>query len=265
MIQFSTNSYVIGDIHGQLKKLLHLLHDAKLIDHHHAWKGGTARLWFMGDFVDRGPDGVAVVDLVMRLQHEAALAGGSVSSVLGNHEVLLLGAYRFGRRSTGLGSNFITKWKQNGGNRKDIAALTPRHLEWLTSLPAMAREEDFLLLHADAPLYIQYGRSLEEVNTNLSKLLKRSDALAWEELLEAFARRGIFYHTLGGDDYARRFLEIFGGKQIIHGHTPISMMTGSSVKKVAEPFIYAGGKCINVDGGMFLGGPGFVHQLSKRA
>lgn len=265
MTQTSAHSYVIGDIHGQLKKLLALLHDAKLIDHYHAWKGGTAKLWFTGDFVDRGPDGIAVVDLVMRLQQEAVLAGGRVSSLLGNHEVLLLGAYRFGRRSTGLGSNFISKWKQNGGNRKDIAALTQRHLEWLTNLPAMACEDDFLLLHADAPLYIQYGRSLDEVNANLNKLLKRSDALAWEELLEAFARRGIFYHTLGGDDYARRFLDIFGGQQIIHGHTPIHLMTGGSIKKVTAPLVYAGGKCVNVDGGMFLGGTGFVHQLSNPA
>src|SRR5258708_17199932 len=106
-------TYITGDVHGHLKKLVKLLQDARLIDAEHSWKAGTATLWFMGDFVDRGPDGIAVLDLVMRLQTEAAAAGGSVASLLGNHEMLLLAAYRFCSRSTGLASTFLTRWKLN--------------------------------------------------------------------------------------------------------------------------------------------------------
>jgi len=254
-------TYVIGDIHGHLKKLVKLLRDAELIDASHSWKAGTASLWFMGDFVDRGPDGVAVLDLVMRLQTEAAVSGGSVSSLLGNHEMLLLAAYRFGRRSTGLGSNFLTRWKQNGGNRKDLSQLTQRHLDWMAQLPAMALVDASLFMHADAPLYIKYGHSVNEVNTAFNKLLHRSDALAWEELLEDFAQRGVFMHTANGEEFAHRFLSIFGGRQLIHGHTPISFMRRCPPAKVDDAWIYANGKCINVDGGIFLGGHGFVYQL----
>src|SRR5450631_2689467 len=217
-------TYIIGDIHGQLKKLTHLLQHAQLIDEHLSWSGGPAVLWFVGDFVDRGPDGIGVVDLVMRLQKEAEAAGGQVSSLLGNHEMLLLAAYRFGRRSTGLGSNFISRWKRNGGLRKDIASLNQQHLEWLAALPPMAVFQDRLLMHADASFYIKYGHSVAEVNETIGKLLKRSDALAWEELLEEFARRGVFLSGPEGSDYARRYLDIFGGTQIIHGHTPISLI-----------------------------------------
>src|SRR5947207_9849025 len=141
--------YIIGDVHGHLKKLVKLLQDADLIDAEYIWKAGTATIWFMGDFVDRGPDGIAVLDLVMRLQSEAAAVGGSVASLLGNHEMLLLAAYRFGRRSSGLGSNFLARWKRNGGNRKDIAALTSRHLDWMAQLSALALVDDYLLIHAD--------------------------------------------------------------------------------------------------------------------
>lgn len=253
--------YIIGDIHGHLKKLVKLLQDAQLIDAQHSWKAGTATLWFMGDFVDRGPDGIAVLDLVMRLQTEAATAGGSVASLLGNHEMMLLAAYRFGRRSTGLGSNFLTRWKQNGGNRKDIASLTLRHLDWMAHLPAMALVDDYLFMHADAPFYIKWGRTVDEVNAAFDKLLSRSDALAWEEMLEDFARRGAFTHTTNGEEFARRFLSIFGGQQLVHGHTPISSMLSCPAGKINSPWIYAGGQCVNVDGGMFLGGPGFVYQL----
>jgi hypothetical protein len=255
--------YVIGDIHGQLKKLLKLLQDAKLIGEAHSWTGGNATVWFMGDFVDRGPDGVAVLDLVMRLQSEAAADGGRVASLLGNHEMLLLAAYRFGRRSTGLGSNFLSRWKQNGGNRKDIASLTLKHLDWMSHLPAMALEGDYLLVHADAPLYIKCGRSVDEVNAAFLKLLTHSDALAWEEHLEDFARRGAFMHVPNGEEFARRFLNVFGGRQVIHGHTPISIMRGVSPKKIDAPLTYAAGQCVNVDGGLFLGAPGFVYQLPQ--
>ncbi len=253
--------YIIGDVHGHLKKLVKLLQDAQLIDAEHSWKAGAAMLWFIGDLVDRGPDGIAVLDLVMRLQSEAAAAGGSVASLLGNHEMLLLAAYRFGRRSTGLGSNFLTRWKRNGGNRKDIAGLTMRHLDWMAHLPALALVDDHLFMHADAPFYIKCGRSVEEVNATFNKLLSRSDALAWEEMLEDFARRGAFMSTLNGEELARRFLSIFGGRQLIHGHTPISSILRCPPAKVINPWLYAGGRCVNVDGGMFLGGSGFVHQL----
>lgn len=253
--------YVIGDIHGQLKPLLKLLHAAQLIDDHHAWSGGNATLWFLGDFVDRGPQGVEVLDLVMRLQMEAPATGGTVASLLGNHEMLLLAAYRFGRRSTGLGSNFITRWKRNGGNQKDIASLTLSHLDWMAHLPAMAIVRETLLLHADAPLYLKCGHTIEEVNTTFRKLLSHSDALAWEEMLEDFARRGAFLHAQHGEEFARRLLGIYGGKQLLHGHTPIHLMLGWSPKKVEHPWIYAHGCCINVDGGLYFGGRGFIHQL----
>jgi hypothetical protein len=253
--------YIIGDVHGQLNKLIKLLKDAELIDSDHSWQAGAARLWFIGDFVDRGPDGIDVLDLVMRLQSEAAAVGGTVSSILGNHEMLLLAAYRFGRRSTGLGSNFLSRWQQNGGNRKDIASLTPRHLEWMAHLPAMALVDDYLFVHADAPFYINCGRTIDEVNTAFDKLLSRSDALAWEEMLEEFARRGAFMYTTIGEEFAVRFLNTFGGRQLVHGHTPISSMLSCQPVKVDSPWIYAGGRCINVDGGMCLGGSGFVYQL----
>src|SRR2546422_3674156 len=156
--------YVIGDVHGHLKKLVKLLQDAQLVGDHLSWRADNAILWFIGDLVDRGPDSIAVLDLVMRLQAEAAIAGGQVACLLGNHELLLLAAYRFGRRSTGLGSNFISRWKQNGGNRKDIAGLTQHHLAWMAQLPAMALVDDYLFMHADAPFYIKCGHTVDEVN-----------------------------------------------------------------------------------------------------
>ena len=52
----------------------------------------------MGDLVDHGPDGIGAVELVMRLQQQAARTGGRVQVLLGNHDMLLLAAHRFGTR-----------------------------------------------------------------------------------------------------------------------------------------------------------------------
>lgn len=256
--------YIIGDVHGQLKKLTMLLQHAKLLRHDLSWGGGTATLWFLGDYVDRGPDGVGVIDLIIRLQHEAEAVGGYVGALLGNHELFLLAAHRFGRRSTGLGSTFISRWKQNGGNVKDLKRLTRQHLDWLTALQPMALVEDTILVHADAPVYIQHGHTIADVNADFKKIMSRSDALTWEGLLEAFARRGVFSHTLGGDEFLSRFLDMYGGKHVVHGHTPIYYMRNIQPKAVTEAWTYAEGRCVNVDGAMFLNAPGFVYQLPDR-
>ncbi|GAC1374152.1 MAG: metallophosphoesterase [Ktedonobacteraceae bacterium] len=264
-MQLANPVYVMGDVHGQLRPLVHILEHAGLLDRNHKWSGRQAILWFMGDLVDRGPDSIPVLDLVIRMQAEAAAAGGQVGCLLGNHELLFLAAYQFGRRSTGLSSNFITKWRQNGGNKADLAKLTKQHLTWLAQLPAMALVDSSLLIHADATFYTRYGHTVGEVNEAIGNILKRSNALAWEELIEEFAMRGVFNHQYAGEEFIDRFLAIFGGTQIVHGHTPIHVMTGSAPKKITAPLFYANNRCINVDGGLSLGGPGFIYQLAASA
>ncbi len=261
----STSIYVIGDIHGQFKKLAGLLREAGLLDDALAWAGGTAALWFLGDFFDRGSDGIAVVDLIMRLQAEAAAAGGQVGALLGNHEVLMLAAHRFGERGmTMLSGSFLSAWRRNGGRAKDLIRLTHRHITWMTNLPVMALVYDRLFVHADATFYTNYGHSIAMVNWACKAVLQSAEVRAWERLLGDFCEREAFDgQRVDGAGWAAQFLRIFGGRQLIHGHTPIAYITQIPPKHVTEPLIYADGLCINLDGGMYLGGPGFVYQLPK--
>lgn len=264
-------TYVIGDIHGHYAKLVRLLRDAALIDEHLNWQGGTTALWFVGDFFDRGPDGIGAVELVMRLQEQARTAGGSVRSLLGNHDLLLLAAYRFGSHqsliesahqtgdkiATGDVDMFTAGWLRNGGALSDMVRLKRRHVAWLSQLPALAHEGDKLLAHADALLYLRCGRSVPEVNDYFRSLTSDDDRLLWNRVLDAFSEHQAFMKT-GGTQRARHFLDTFGGSQLIHGHTPINKGTNDNV---TEALVYADGLCVNVDAGMYLGSDGFIHAL----
>ena len=88
--------YVIADVHGYRPELRAALRGQGLADEAGHWSGGRARLCLLGDYVDRGPDGIGVIDDIRRLTTEAAAAGGAVTALLGNHEVQILAAHRFG-------------------------------------------------------------------------------------------------------------------------------------------------------------------------
>lgn len=86
----------VGDVHGAYDSLVRTLGNAGILDAEGGWAAGAAHLVVTGDFLDRGPDSRRVMDLLMRLEGEAAEAGGRVHVLLGNHEVMnLVGDLRY--------------------------------------------------------------------------------------------------------------------------------------------------------------------------
>jgi hypothetical protein len=86
----------IGDMHGAYEELTALLMETGVVDQNLHWSGGATHLVSLGDLVDRGARSRDVVDLMMRLEKEAAKAGGRVHVVLGNHEAMQLsGEHRY--------------------------------------------------------------------------------------------------------------------------------------------------------------------------
>lgn len=254
--------FVIGDVHGQIEKVTAALRRAGLIDEARRWTGGEATLWFMGDYFDRGPDGIAAVDLVRALQAQASETGGRVGALLGNHDVLILAAQRLGERpSGGPGGTFLASWRANGGVESDLARLTEERAAWLRSLPAMALEGDWLLAHADATFYQVYGRTIGGVNRAIRAVLDGDNAGDWDLLLDYFSQRRAFQDADRGPARVARFLSLYGGRRFVHGHTPIGKLTGQPPESITGPYTYAGGLAVDVDAGMYLGGPGFVARL----
>lgn len=254
--------FVMGDIHGHPDKMVRHLRYAGLASSRGEWTGGESQLWFMGDFTDRGPDGVGVIDFVMRLQKDAANKGGHVGALLGNHDVGILTAKLFPNAPTnGSQGTFYGDWVAYGGTISDLDKLETPHIDWLRNLPAMAVAQERLLLHADAMYYLIYGETLREVNAAMTRLLHSGDVEKLNQLLGFSGERFSFdERKAGGVMRASQMLAYFGGRQIIHGHTPIHTLNGEPLDRITRAYTYCEGLVVDVDGGIYKGGTGFVYE-----
>ncbi|MEU6208731.1 metallophosphoesterase [Streptomyces sp. NPDC051815] len=266
--------YVVGDVHGYLDELVTELRAQGLIDAEGRWSAGNARLWFLGDFTDRGPDGIGVIDLVMRLSAEAAAAGGYCKALMGNHELLLIGAKRFGDTPVVSGAGtatFQAAWLLNGGQRTDMERLQDVHLQWMSRLDAAVLEEGHLLLHSDTTAYLDYGDSVEDVNDTIHELLNRGDVDITWDLFRKFTKRFAFRDEETGPQAVRELLDTYGGSRVVHGHSPIPYLLGEvgtedgddsrGREAVDGPHVYAEGLAIAMDGGVTMDGKLLVVQL----
>jgi hypothetical protein len=261
--QVSTPVHVVGDVHGHRAELVTALRDAGILDEDGRWSADAARLWFLGDFVDRGSEGIGTIDLVMRLEEEARAAGGQAATVLGNHEILLLGMHKFGETEvpSGLGGrSFARSWALNGGQQSDQDGLTEEHIEWLTERPVLAMVDDHLLMHSDTLEYLSWGDSIDEINTAVREVLRSDDIVEWWEVWRRMTARHAFRGPFG-EEIVDKLLSVLGGEQLVHGHSVIADQLGILPTLVEGPHRYAGGKALGVDGGVFVGGPCLVVPL----
>jgi bis(5'-nucleosyl)-tetraphosphatase (symmetrical) len=125
-------TYVIGDLQG-------CAHEAGLLlDRIHADAGGDARILFVGDLINRGPESLAAL---RRMKDLSESSGGRVDALLGNHDLHLLavaaGVQKAGRSDT-LDEILAAP---------DRAAL----IEWLRRRPLAMFVDAHLLVHAGVP------------------------------------------------------------------------------------------------------------------
>ena len=81
---------VIGDLHGDYDNFIKILKGTGIVDPELHWAAEKTHLVQTGDIMDRYDDARKILDLLIRLEKEAAEAGGMVHVLLGNHEEMNL-------------------------------------------------------------------------------------------------------------------------------------------------------------------------------
>ncbi|MCU0447101.1 MAG: serine/threonine protein phosphatase [Microscillaceae bacterium] len=134
------NRWVIADIHGCLKTLQALV--AKL-----AIKPSD-QLFFLGDYIDRGPDSARVVDFILDLEAQ----NNQVYALRGNHEQSLLEEWQFYSQTKLLKNldTFIDTCDINNALNllDENGRLKTKYEHFFKQLPYYFDLEDYYLVHA---------------------------------------------------------------------------------------------------------------------
>jgi hypothetical protein len=83
---------ILSDIEGNFGAFRKLLQGNGVVDASFNWTFGDGHLVLIGDFFDRGEQVTEVLWLIYYLEEKAKAAGGYVHFILGNHEIMNLGA-----------------------------------------------------------------------------------------------------------------------------------------------------------------------------
>lgn len=137
--------FVVGDIHGNYELLTKLLEK---------WRPEEEELIFLGDYVDRGPQSLQVLEKVKQLVEKGATA------LMGNHEQLFLHWLNFPNLdsytfvSVGGASTIQSFQKVEWGecSVEEIANLIKDEyaslLNWIKSLPLYKQWDNYFFVHA---------------------------------------------------------------------------------------------------------------------
>lgn len=212
-----------GDVHGAYAALVTTLQSAGVIDEDLRWSGGKTHLVSTGDLLDRGAESRRAMDLMMRLEREAPLAGGQVHQLLGNHEVMnLIGDLRYVADAEYAAFKDVESaderefWYQNYREgmpaeyedsvlREEFARIAPpgffghrrafrrdgHYGKWLLAKPFMVVVNDVAFVHGGAPDYVT-ERGIAGVNVAL-----KEDLVAYMKASEMLVERGVL-SPMGG-------------------------------------------------------------------
>ncbi len=132
------NRWAIGDIHGCARTFEALLHEIDLQK--------EDQLFLLGDYINKGPDSLGVLDQIILLQKN----GYQIHPIRGNHEQIFLDFYEKKRAAQ--------KHKKTFNLRKKMLVPEligeddlpiPRYLKFIQKLPYYCETADFFTVHTN--------------------------------------------------------------------------------------------------------------------
>ncbi len=184
--------WVIPDIHGCAETLQMLIEDL-------VRPKPEDELYFLGDYIDRGPDSKGVLDYLMQFEKKPF----QTTFLLGNHEDYLLRAYDYEKNPDKIlgikKKNKIKKeWLFHGGKEamksfgtKNLSEIPSKYIDWMRKLKNYVELDKFILVHAG--LNFKNDDPFEDTNS-----------MIWVRDYEVMPEKIKF-------------------KKIIHGHVPVSL------------------------------------------
>ena len=178
--------YVIGDIHGHLPRLASILKQIKPSE--------TDTIYFLGDVIDRNPDGLNILSCIMEMPN--------AKMILGNHEYMMLQALTTDNPI--LYDANLDLWYSNGG---DVT-----HKAW--ELWTDDQQEEMLKYLKALPLNLEIS-----VNGYDYLLVHGAPALWYNPVTSRYKSQAEFAvrQRISLQDTAPN------GKIVIFGHTPTQM------------------------------------------
>lgn len=246
--------FAISDLHGNKNGAIRALQKAEIIDADLNWCARTAILVSLGDSIDRGQDSAGVIDLLLKIKKQAALVGGKVILLMGNHCKMLLDARKNG--------GWRDCWLQNGGFAciesypevlKDCVddngminyfderipnLIYKHHKEYFDSLEQFVIIGDNLFVHAG----VHPQGDLDSLKGN-----RQNDVNGPSHLWI----RDQFYNY-----HNPNFLKNYGVKRVIVGHTPTQYALKNQKNEKMVPIEKLYGKILMVDCGSYYGNGG---------
>ncbi|MCA9008922.1 MAG: metallophosphoesterase [Planctomycetaceae bacterium] len=137
---------LIGDIHGHASELIQLLEILGYRKNQGVYEHPERRVIFLGDFIDRGPQILQVLETVRSM-----VETGNALAVMGNHEFNALAFHteHVHRKEEYLRRRNIRNIRQHG---QTILQLTDKHLaasiEWFATLPMWLDLDGLRVVHA---------------------------------------------------------------------------------------------------------------------
>ncbi len=184
--------WVIPDIHGCVNTMKALIEEQ-------IKPARYDELYFLGDYIDRGPESRAVIDYIRLLQKDEY----SVTPLKGNHEDFVVELYDAEIQS---GNPWFLRffdrkkksWYSIGGKETlksfgihNLKEMPPEYVEWMRNLDYYVSLDQFILVHAG-------------LNCNIDDPFTDTRSMLWLR------------------DY-QILPEKTGNRKIIHGHVPVNL------------------------------------------
>ena len=226
------NVVVVGDLHGDMESLVHILKDIKDLN--------ADRIVFLGDYGDRGSESVEVYYLLLKLKVSEGKGKEKEKKIImlrGNHE----GPPDMPVMPHDLPFLFTKKYGMRG---KEVYEKLKELWEYLPYVVLV--EGRYLMLHGGLPVNvasiedIAFAHDSHHASSNFEEIL-------WNDPVEG---KGDFYSMRGagrmfGEDVTERGLRALGVKTLIRSHEPCEGVEVKQGGKVLTLFSRKGAPYFN--------------------